>query len=285
VDEQGNDIENGIKKDNSLLLKYFSPTVRTQWMGKKTGESLVLKLEDAFEEKEREWITGDLGLENQAGATEKYFRIALTKIGLLEKRELNEEFFNQLYPGSELKSVEDFRAKLRGEIENYWNAQARNQVHDQVFHELVDHTRINFPEDFLKKWLKTQKESKSEAGKTDEQVEQEFPSFISQLKWTLISDKIIRENDIQVQSSEIRDFARQQLFSYMGNNQLSDEQPWVNDYVERMMKDRKYVDDAYNRIQTRKIFEWADTKVHPEEKDISADEFAKIMEAHQHHHH
>ena len=42
------------------------------------------------------------------------------------------------------------------------------------------------------------------------------------------------------------------------------DQPWVNDYVEKMMKDRKYVEDAYNRIQTQKIFEWAETQVKPD---------------------
>jgi trigger factor len=51
------------------------------------------------------------------------------------------------------------------------------------------------------------------------------------------------------------------------------------------MKDRKYVEDAYNRIQTQKIFEWAETKVNPTDKPIAAEEFTKMVEAHQHHHH
>ena len=40
----------------------------------------------------------------------------------------------------------------------------------------------------------------------------------------------------------------------MGGANLSDDQPWVNDYVEKMMKDRKFVEDAYHRLQTQKIF-------------------------------
>jgi trigger factor len=52
-----------------------------------------------------------------------------------------------------------------------------------------------------------------------------------------------------------------------------------------MMKDRKYVEDAYNRLQTQKIFEWAEKQVKPSEVEISADEFTKMVEAHQHHHH
>jgi len=282
ADGDGNEVEGGIKKDNSILVKYFAEGFRKNWMGKKTGDTETAQLRTAFDEKEREWIIGDLGLNKEdAGTADKYFKIEITKVGLMEKRELNEEFFNQLYPNQEVKTEADFRNKIKEEIQAYWNGQATNQIHDQVFHQLVDHTKIEFPEGFLKKWVKTQGENP----KTDEEVEIEFPKFLSQLKWTLISDKIVQENAIEATPEEIRNFAKQQLFSYMGGANLSDDQPWVNDYVEKMMKDRKYVEDAYNRIQTQKIFEWAATKLNPTDKDITADEFTKMVETHQHHHH
>ncbi|HEV7782864.1 MAG TPA: trigger factor, partial [Chitinophagaceae bacterium] len=180
----------------------------------------------------------------------------------------------------------DLRNKIKEEIENHWKGQANNQIHDQVFHQLVDNAEITFPEGFLKKWVKTQgDQEKDKEPKTDEQVEKEFPAFLNQLKWTLISDKIVQDNGIQVSPDEIRAFAKQQLFSYMGGAHLSDDQPWVTDYVEKMMKDRKYVEDAYNRIQTQKIFEWAAGQVRPTDKKISAEEFTKMVEEHQHHHH
>ncbi len=279
----GTAMENGVVKDNSILVKYFAENFRSKWMGKKTGDTETAQLKAAFDEKEREWIISDLGLKEDAAAADKYFTIAITKVGLLEKKELNEDFFNQLYPGQEVKTEADFRNKIKDEIQAYWNGQANNQIHDQVFHELVDHTKIDFPEAFLKNWIKTQGEDKTV--KTDEQVEAEFPKFISQLKWTLISDKIVQENAIQVSPDEIRAFAKNQLFSYMGGANLSDDQPWVTDYVEKMMKDRKFVEDAYNRIQTEKMFEWAATQVKPADKEISAEEFTKMVEEHQHHHH
>ena len=281
TDAEGLEVENGIKKDNSLMVKYFVETFRKDLLGKKTEDFFIIQLKSAFDEKEREWIIDDLGLKDDAGAGEKYFKISITKVGLLEKRELNEEFFTQLYPGKDVITEAGFRAKVREEILAYWNGQATNQIHDQVFHTLVDHTEIRFPEGFLKKWVKTQ----SETAKTDDEVEKEFPVFINQLKWTLISDKIVREAGIQVTPDEIRNFAKQQLFSYMGGANLSDDQPWVNDYVEKMMKDRKFVEDAYTRIQTQKIFEWSATQVNPADKDISAGEFTKIINEHQHHHH
>ena len=128
--------------------------------------------------------------------------------------------------------------------------------------------------------------TQGEEKKTEEDAEKEFPTFKNQLKWTLISDKIVRENNIDVKPEELKAFAKQQLFGYMGGmGAEAQDQPWVNDYVEKMMKDRKYVEDAYNRLQTQKIFEWAETQIKPTDKEISAEEFTKIVEAHQHHHH
>lgn len=287
VDENAADHHSGIRKENSLLVKYFKEDFRKNLIGKVVNDFVVVQLDKAFDEKELDFILSDLGLDkNDPSSGTRHFRILISKIGLLEKRELNEEFFSQLYPGQEVKSEADFRNKIKEEIGIHWKNQARNQIHDQLFHQLVDNTNIQFPEEFLKKWLKTQGEANNE-GRSDEQVEKEFPGFLNQLKWTLISDKIVKENAIEVQPDEIRNFAKQQLFGYMGGAMGADaeQQPWVNDYVEKMMKDRKYIEDAYNRLQTQKIFEWAEKEVKPTEEAINADDFMKMVEQHQHHHH
>ena len=285
VDENGNEIENGIKKENSLLVKYFREDFRTNLIGKVINDYVIIQLDKAFDEKELDFIVNDLGFDkNDHESLKKHFKIQITKIGLLEKKELNEEFFEQLYAGQDVKTEADFRNKVKEEIEAYWAGQVRNQIHDQLFHLLTEQTEIQFPEGFLKKWIKTQGDTSSE-GKPDDQVEKEFPTFLNQLKWTLITDKVVQDNGIQVQPDEIREFAKQQLFGYMGGmGSEAKDQPWVNDYIEKMMKDRKYMEDAYNRIQTQKIFEWAETKINPTDKEIGADEFTKMVEEHQHHH-
>ncbi|MFI5187269.1 MAG: trigger factor [Chitinophagales bacterium] len=284
VDENGNNLPEGVTKDNSLLVKYFAEAIRKDLLGKTKNDYIIIILKTGFEEKEREWIIGDLGLNKEdETVVDKHFKVLITKIGLLEKRELKEDLFNQLYPNGDVKTEADFRNKIKEEIQAYWDGQAKSQLQHQAYHELLDHTEMKFPEIFLKKWMKTQGQNEKE--KTDEEIENEFPAFINQLKWTLISDKIVSENNIQVTPDEIRNFAKQQLFGYMGMGSLDEEQPWVKDYVEKMMKDRKYIEDAYNRIQSQKILDWSETKLIPEEKEISAEEFTKLVETHQHHHH
>ncbi|HLF46865.1 MAG TPA: trigger factor [Chitinophagaceae bacterium] len=288
TDAAGNDVEDGIKKDNSLLVKYFAENFRSKWMGRKKEDSELLQLNTAFDEKEREWIITDLGLnKDDVTSSEKYFRVSVTKLGLVEKREMNEEFYKQLYPAFEIKTEEEFRNKIKDEIQAHWNAQASSQLQHAAYHELLDNTRIDFPESFLKRWLKTQGDpsAKTKGEKTEEEIENEFPQFKDQLKWTLISERIVRENNIQVQPEELSNFAKQQLFSYMGMPGGGEDQPWINDYTEKMMKDRKFMEDAYNRIQIQKIIEWAESQLNAEEKEISMEEFIKMQEEHQHQHH
>ncbi|MBD0351490.1 MAG: trigger factor [Flavisolibacter sp.] len=282
TDAAGNEIEDGIRKNNSLLVKYFNEAYRPQLMGMKKDETVQIQINSAFEEREKDAILHDLGL-NKEEAAQKHFKLEITKVGLIEPRELNEEFFTQLFPNAEIKTEEEFRNKLRDELQSQWDSESRNQLHHQLYHILLDQTHINFPEDFLKRWIKTQGENNQQ--KSDEQVEQEFPSFLNQLKWTLITEKLVQEGDIQVQQEDIRQFAKQQLLGYMGMSALDEEQEWVRNYIDRMMKDRKYVEDAYHRLQTKKIFEWAETKVNATETPISKEDFLHMNEEHQHHHH
>jgi trigger factor len=280
TDAEGNEVEGGIRKDNSLLVKYFKEEFRPNLIGKKNEDVLQVNLDDVFGDKEKEWIVNDLGLDS---ATGRNFKLIITKVGLVEPRELNEEFFAQLFPGEEIKTEEAFRNKVKEGLQSQWDNESRNQLHHQLYHVLLDQTQVDFPVDFLKRWIRTQGENNQV--KTDEQVEQEFPTFINQLKWSLITDKLIQENDIHVSQDDVRQFAKQQLLGYMGMSALDEEQDWVRDYIDRMMKDRKYVEDAFSRLQTQRLFEWAETKVNAAEQTISKEDFIKMNEEHQHHHH
>lgn len=282
TDAAGQPVEGGIQKDNSLLVKYFNEATRPKWMGLKKGDFIVLQPSQAFDEKERDWVLNDLGLAKEdAAVADKFFKTEITKVGFIEKAELNEEFFQAAAPGKEITTEEGYRESLKADIQAHWDGQSRNQLQHSLYHVLLEQTRIEFPEDFLKRWMQTG----GEKPKTQAEVEEEFPSFVNQLKWTLIVDKVVTENGIEASQEDIRDFAKQQLFGYMGMQAGAEEQPWVAEYVQRMMQDRKFVEETLHRIQTDKVFGWAETKIHPTEKLISVAEFQHEVEGHQHHHH
>ncbi len=278
TDETGNVIEDGITKSNSLLVKYFNESVRPQLMGKKVGDTIEIQISKAFDDKEREWVISDLGLDKEdAAAADKFFKLTITKVGLVEKAELNEEFFETVYPARGIATEEDFRNAVKAEIENYYKSQSSNQVQDQIYHHLTDHTSMEFPEGFLKRWLKDGGEKR----KTADEAEEEYPTFANQLKWSLISSKLLEENNISVEPEEIKDFAKNQIMSYMGGQSLGDTS-WMDEYANRMMKDQKFVEETYMKIQTGKLFNILESKVSATEQSISAETFAEKL--HHHHH-
>jgi len=279
ADSKGNPVENGVSKDNSVLVKYFADKFRKNLMGKKKDDVVLLQIKKAFEDKEAETILADLGLTKDDA--DKYFNLLITKVGLVEKAALDEEFFKQVYPGNEnIKTEADLRNEIKAEIEKYYAQSARNQVQDQIYHYLVDHVNMELPENFLKRWL----QNGGEKPKTAEEAEAEYPSFSKQLKWTLISSKLSQDNKIEVLPEDIRNFAKMQLFSYMGNQlgALGDNQQWIDDYANRMMQDKKFVEDSYHRINAEKLFDALESQVKAKDESISADDFAKKLE---HHHH
>ena len=276
-DAAGNPLPEALSKDNSILVKYFSEDFRPQLYGKSKDEFVVLQLKSAFPEKEREWILSDLGLnKDDATSEEKYFKMTITKIGLVEKKQLNEEFFNLVFPGKEIKTEETFREAMKNELQQQWDAASRSQLHDQLYHILLE-TPLTLPDEFLKRWIAIGGEKK----KSIEDVEAEYPSFTSQLKWTLISDKIINDNKIDVTEEELRNNMKDEIMRYFGQMNMGDNAEWIDSYIDRMMKDEKQVDSSYRKILTEKLFNFIETQVTPLEKQSSPEELLAM----QHHHH
>ena len=276
-DAEGNHLPETLSKDNSILVKYFTEDFRPQLYSRSKDEFVVLQLKNAFPEKEREWILSDLGLDkNDSSSEEKFFKMTITKIGLVEKKQLDEEFFNQVFPGKEIKTEETFREAMKEQLQQQWDAASKSQMHDQLYHTLLD-TPLTLPDEFLKRWIAIGGEKK----KTLEEVEAEYPSFTNQLKWTLISDKIINDNKINVSEEELRNYMKEEIMRYFGQMNMGDNSEWIDSYIDRMMKDEKQIDSSYRKILTEKLFNFIETQVTPVEKQSSPEELLAM----QHHHH
>ena len=278
-DKDGNAVEGGITKENSVLLKYVTPALQNQLKGKKAGDSFNFQLNKSFDGDKLEMMLQDLGFEkDDKEAAEKYFKLDIVKIGLVEKREMNEEFFNEVYPGKGITTEAELRDSLKQEIAKYWEAQSRNQLHDQLYHFLLDETKMAFPETFLKRWLQTGGEQE----KTAEQAEAEFPAFSNQLKWTLISDRLVTENKLEVTKEELHSHMKAEVMRYFGQMNMGEDMSWLDSYVDRMMKDEKQVDATYRRLVTEKLFGWIESQTKPKEKKVTAEELTAMQHNHQH---
>ena len=279
TDKDGNAVEGGVSKENSVLLKYFTPKMQKELMGKKMADCIVFQLGKTFEGDKLDMMLHDLGFDkNDKEAASKYFKLDIVKLGLVEKRELNEEFFNEVYPGKGIATEDEFRAILKDDIEKYWTSQSRNQLHDQLYHLLLDKVPMEFPEAFLKRWLQTG----GDKPKTAEEAEKEYPTFSNQLKWTLISDKIIIDNKLEVTDEDLRSHMKEEVMRYFGQMNMGEDMSWLDSYIDRMMKDEKQIDATYRRLITERLFDYLERQIKTKNNKVTPDELAAMQHNHQH---
>jgi trigger factor len=281
-DAEGNVVEGGIKKDNSLLVKYFTADFQQKLIGLKKEDTVTLQLTQAFEEKEREWLIKDLGLDaSDATQLEKFFKMTITKVGFVEKRALDEAFFKDASPYKEIATLAEFKEAVKEEIQAQWDKQAQNLLHHEIYHALLETIKIDFPETFLKKWMQVGGEKRKSA----EEVENEFPTFRAQLQWTLITDKIATEANLEVSIDEMRASTKQQIMGYFGGMNMEmglGNMDWIDSYVDKMMQDEQQMESTYRRLLTEKIFIHTEGLITSNETSISVDAFNALQAKHQH---
>lgn len=155
--------------------------------------------------------------------------------------------------------------------------QTQNQLHDQIYHKLIDSTNIHFPEHFLKRWL----QEGAENPKTAEEAEKEYPSLANSLKWNLITNWLTAQYSVNVDPAEIKAFAKQRIMGYMGGQTMEDA-PWLESYTDSMLKDKKFMEDAYYQIQTLKLFTLLEQQVNVIEDIVTAEELTGMQHHHSH---
>lgn len=278
-DEAGNVAEGAEVKENTELMEKIPVKLQEQLQDKKAGESIVFKPAEIAEGEELDAFLKD-ALKESPEAAENFYKLTLTKISSLIPEEMNAEFFAKVFPDDLIATEEAFRNRLKEELGQQFDRIAKERLQNEIYELLVHNTPIELPADFLKRWLKEGQEKK----KTDAEVEKEFPSMEHQLRWTLISDKLIGENAIKVSFDEVKDDIKGRVLSYFGMED-DEEAPWMDSYMNKVVKDEKMVDETYRRMLFARLFEWLETQFKVEEKEITEEEFFKLPNPHEAHHH
>jgi len=203
------------------------------------------------------------------------FLLTIATISKFEKSIIDQSLFDKIYGEGNVKSEEEFRVKIEDEIKANLSRESDYKFRMDTKELLLKKVEINLPVDFLKRWIVISNEGKY----TAEQLDQEFPKFERDLKWQLIQNKIVKENDLKISDEEILEFAKAQTrmqFEQYGMFNVPDEH--VTNYAEESLKR----DDDRRRMFERKfedkVIEFVREAVTIQSKDITSEEFDKLFE-------
>ncbi len=280
-DADGNVDKDAKTLEETVVLDKMPAKLKDMLMGKIPASVIVFRPTDVCTEEELPKFLKDPLKADEADAS-KHYLLTLTKIGLLIPDALGPELYAKVFPNAFVTSDSDFKEKLKEELQREYDRIARERFHNEIFELLVHTTDITLPVPFLKRWLK----EGGEKPKSHDEVENEFGSFEHQLRWQLISDQIIRENKINVTRDEVMKDIKARVMAYYGMD-VEEEAPWMDGYMEKVMKDNKMADETYRRLLTEKIFLALEAVVPIDIEEIDEESFFKLPDAHAayHHHH
>ncbi|MFW5944430.1 MAG: trigger factor [Bacteroidota bacterium] len=277
LDEEGNPKEGGIvKEDATISLQVIKEEeIKNKFEGAQVGDEIDVDLKKAFPNNTE--ISSMLNIDKEeAENVEGQFRISITEIKQFEKAEQNQELFDKIYGEGNVTSEEEFRQKIKEEIEEHLKPESKRKLTQDIKNYFVEKINPELPIDFLKRWLK---ETQQDENFSEEDIEKEIPRFEEELKWDLIKNKIIKENHIQVDENEVLELAKEVTalqFQQYGLGNLPDEQ--LEQYAPELLKKEEDRRKFYERKYEEKVIDYIKERITLEEKEVTSEEFQEMIQ-------
>lgn len=275
----GESIEGAEKIDDTSLLEKLPVKLQEMLKGKKKNDTIIVMPPEIAEGDELVSFL-KMPLKTDMQHAQQHYKMTITKVGKLIPKELDAALFTEVFPNDEITTEEAFKEKIKAELSKEYDRIAHDRMSNEIYEMLVHNTSFQLPVPFLKRWMKEgQEQPKPEAD-----VEKEFPSFDHQLRWTLISDKLIQDNNINVSHEEVKDEIKKQVLGYFSMGSAEDA-PWLDSYMAKIEKDEKMLNETYRRMLYDKLFKFLETQFSVDDKMVTEEEFFKLPDAHAAHHH
>ena len=113
-----------------------------------------------------------------------------------------------------------------------------------------------------------------------EQIDEEYDQYAKSLRWQLIENKIITDNELKVEQEEVVEFAKGLLAQqYAQYGMPAPEEEELAQSAVKVLQNQDEAKRIYEAIYETKIIELAKSTVKINEKELSYDDFVKVATA------
>lgn len=275
LDEEENEIPEGISPKGVLVSVEMikDEAVKKDFVGRKNGEILVFDPVIAFDNRHEVGHMLNISHE-EAESLNSRFRFVISEILKFEPAEISEELLIKLYgENSEVKTPEDFRSRVKDEIASSFSYSSEQKFFVDTKNKLLGETEIILPEEFLKRWLKA-----ANKGISVEEIDKDFSSFLTDLRWQLIKNSIVRSNDLKVDDQEIMQFARQLAYNQYNQHGIYDVSEENLDRLANLILEKdEEKERIYRTITENKVMQVIKDQAETEFHEISREEFSEML--------
>ena len=276
LDAEGNTKEGGITVEGAVLMPSYIKVdeQKNLFNNAKPGDIITFNPRKAYPEGEAE-LSALLKVDREvAKDIESNFSYQITEIQRFVKAELNQELFDQVFGEGNVKSEDEFRAKiaegLKPQLEANSDYKFMLDVRTYCENKVGE---LTWPDELLKRIMLLNNKDKGE-----DFVEKNYEMSIKELTWHLIKEQLVKANDIKIEDADVKaaamEMARMQFAQY-GMTNVPDE--YVENYANELLKKREAVDNFVERAIDVKLATAIKNTVTLNNKEVTLDEFNEMM--------
>ncbi|TKC08898.1 trigger factor [Pedobacter frigoris] len=270
----GSVFEGGINHTGSIRLDQVTDKkILKTLVGLKKDDVVELDVQKAFDKNEV-IIAKLLNIsEEDAKDLKSKFQVTVKNVNRLEEADLNQEFFDKLFGAGTVTDEAGFTAKITEEVESMFNQDADRKLQNDMYTKLIDSVKIELPDEFLRRWLKATNEKL-----TDAELAEGYDDFAKNLKWTLIENKLIKDNNIEIKYEDVFQTAKQRLdaqFRMYSPAPMPEDQ--LAQYTATFLKEKDNANRIFDEVKAIKVFEHIKSVATIDQKEIAYNKFVDLL--------
>ena len=276
LDAEGNTLEGGITTEGGMIMPSYikGEDEKKKFEGCKPGDIITFNPKKAYPDNDAE-VAALLKVEkDQVKDLESDFSFQVTEIRHYQPAAVDAKLFEKVF-GEGVKDEADFRQRIADNAKVQLSANS-----DYKF--LLDVRKyaekkvgeLQFPEALLKRVMLNNNKDKGE-----DFVEKNFKASIDELKWHLIKEQLVAAAEIKVEEADLKAVAKDAIraqFAQYGMTNVPDD--ILENYAAEQMKKRENVDNLVDRAVDVKLTAALKGIVKLNEKEVTLDEFNKMMQ-------
>lgn len=285
LDENGNSLDGGVNaKPISFVPSMIEDKkLKKSFVGIQKGTEIKCDVRVIFNNNETV-ITNSLGIAKEGiNDLSKDFNVVVTEIKTRIMPELTPEYFAETFPGDDApKTEEEYRARVKSNLEKYYENEASLWLDHEIGHLLLKNHTFNLPDEFLKRWLTATKQEDY----TPENIEEKYGKEREALVRRLIIDKIASAHDLKADQEEIIQEAKLYylgMYRQYGLN-LDINDSFLTETVMKRFGEQEFISQMNDRVIYRKAYDTAKEKISLKEKEVSVEDYFKHVNTHKHQH-
>lgn len=275
LDEKGNTKEGGLTVEAASVMPNYikNETQKALFNGAKKGDIITMNPREAYEN-DAELAAFLKVKEEELGNYTGNFSYQITDIQRYKKHAVDQELFDRTFGEGEVKSEKAFRERIAEGLKEQLSVDADYKfIQDVRAYCEKKVGDLQFPDALLKRIMLNNNKERGE-----EFVEKNYANSLKELTWRLIKDKLVAAHNIKVDDKDVLEAAKETArvqFAQYGMNNVPDD--YVENYAKEIMKKRENVDGLVDRASDIKLCEALKKVVKLNEKEISLEDFNKMM--------